>query len=89
MAPHPRLASKLSFRDICISTPRLGDTNIFFLDSIKTNSGHQRQAARFNLTDSILKVNLRNLKVLWKLEKNQKGNYSVYIYMDLLTVWKQ
>ena len=52
-------------RSICLSSPRLGDTKIFFLQTVRQrHSGH-----RLKLTHNILKLNLKNLKVLWKLEE--------------------
>ena len=60
-----------------MSTPRLGDTKIFLVDHLL---GDQRRrnglsAPKLRLRSSILKVNLRNLKVLWRLEESEaKGS---------------
>ena len=55
-------------RAICLSSPRLGDTKIFFLQTVRQrHSGH-----RLKLSNNILKLNLKNLKVLWKLEEGGK-----------------
>ena len=59
---------------ICLANPKLGDTRIFFTDSIKP--GRERfpkpQLPHFNLRSSLLRLTLSNLRVLWQL-KNQKG----------------
>ena len=55
---------------ICLATPRLGDTKLFFLKSVKSRHSHRR-AKVFKLHSSVLKINLQNLKVLWKLEENE------------------
>ena len=52
---------------ICLSTPRLGDTKLFFLKSKRVRHNHRR-AKTFKLNSNVLKINLRNLKALWKLE---------------------
>ena len=61
-------------RDICLSSPRLGDTKIFFLQRVRRRHGGYSSVTRFKLSDNILKMTLKNLKVLWKLEeKGKKG----------------
>ena len=54
-------------KHVCLSTPRLGDTKLFFLKSGRLRHSHVR-VKTFKLYSSILKVNLQNLKALWKLE---------------------
>ncbi|XP_023334990.1 agrin [Eurytemora carolleeae] len=51
--------------DICVSTPRLGDTKLFFLDLVDP------AVPRYKLHSSILRLSLKNLKVLWNLEKGE------------------
>ena len=58
-------------KHICLSTPRLGDTKLFFLKSGRFKHSHVR-VKTFKLYSSILKVNLQNLKALWKLEAKDK-----------------
>ena len=58
-------------KHVCLSTPRLGDTKLFFLKSGRFKHSHVR-VKTFKLYSSILKVNLQNLKALWKLEAKDK-----------------
>ena len=55
---------------ICLANPKLGDTRIFFTDSIKP--GRERFAQdhlpHFNLRSSLLRLTLANLRVLWHLK---------------------
>ena len=63
-------------KDFCLSSPRLGDTKLFFVQNIKARQNIYPRVYKFKLKDNILKLNLRNLKTLWKLEeKNKKGNH--------------
>ena len=62
-------------KHVCLSTPRLGDTKLFFLNSMRLRHTHTHRSVKtFKLYSSILKINLNNLKALWKLEA--KGNES-------------
>ena len=56
-----------------MSTPRLGDTKIFLVDHIlgDKSSRNGLSVPKLRLRSSILKVNLRNLKVLWRLEESK------------------
>ena len=67
---HP-VTPRLQLRELCVSTPKLGDTKIFLLDSLQASQA--RRIPRFSLAASILKLNLSNLKVLWKLEEKSQG----------------
>ena len=74
------LLEGLGSRQFCVSTPRLGDTKIFLVDHI-VKSDHNRgrnslSVPKLRLRSSILKVNLRNLKVLWRLEENETNRQS-------------
>ena len=61
-------------KNICLSIARLGDTKLFFLEDKRARQNTQSRVKRFKLYSSILKVNLRNLKTLWKIEtKKTKG----------------
>jgi hypothetical protein len=39
---------------------------------------------RFRLHSSILKLNLRNLKVLWRLEKEETGKFERDVLLEIL-----
>ena len=68
------LLEGLGSRQFCVSTPRLGDTKIFLVDQIVGDQNRGRNSLsvpKLRLRSSILKVNLRNLKVLWRLEENE------------------
>ena len=67
----PPVTSRLQLRELCVSTPKLGDTKIFLLDTLQASQA--RHIPRFRLAASILKLNLSNLKVLWKLEEKGQG----------------
>ena len=56
-----------------MSTPRLGDTKIFLVDHLLDDKSRRNglSAPKLRLRSSILKVNLRNLKVLWRLEESK------------------
>ena len=60
-------------KHICISTPRLGDTKLFFLKNMRAKHKTHSRVKKFKLYSSILKVNLRNLKALWKIEAQKAG----------------
>ena len=67
-------------KNICLSSPRLGDTKLFFLKNIKPRQNIYPRVYKFKLNDNILKLNLRNLKTLWKLEDtNTKGSKKLII----------
>ena len=67
-------------KNICLSSPRLGDTKLFFLKNIKPRQNIYPRVYNFKLNDNILKLNLRNLKTLWKLEDtNTKGSKKLII----------
>ena len=71
-------------KHVCLSTPRLGDTKLFFLKSMRLRHTHtHRRVKTFKLYSSILKINLNNLKALWKLEA--KGNESKFIFYFMLS----
>ena len=55
-------------KNICMSTTRLGDTKLFFLKKIREDDSLHYRMKTFKLYSSILKVNLHNLKALWRLE---------------------
>ena len=67
-------------KNICLSTPRLGDTKLFFLKNIKPRQIIHPRVYKFKLDDNILKLNLRNLKTMWKLENTtERGDLNLYI----------
>ena len=73
------LLEGLGSRQFCVSTPRLGDTKIFLVDHIVGDQKRGRNSLsvpKLRLRSSILKVNLRNLKVLWRLEENETNRQS-------------
>ena len=73
------LLEGLGSRQFCVSTPRLGDTKIFLVDQIVDDQNRGRNSLsvpKLRLRSSILKVNLRNLKVLWRLEENETNRQS-------------
>ena len=73
------LLEGLGSRQFCVSTPRLGDTKIFLVDHIVGDHNQGRNSLsvpKLRLRSSILKVNLRNLKVLWRLEENETNRQS-------------
>ena len=73
------LLEGLGSRQFCVSTPRLGDTKIFLVDQIVGDHNRGRNSLsvpKLRLRSSILKVNLRNLKVLWRLEENETNRPS-------------
>ena len=73
------LLEGLGSRQFCVSTPRLGDTKIFLVDQIVGDQKRGRNSLsvpKLRLRSSILKVNLRNLKVLWRLEENETNRRS-------------
>ena len=73
------LLEGLGSRQFCVSTPRLGDTKIFLVDQIVGDHNRGRNSLsvpKLRLRSSILKVNLRNLKVLWRLEENETNRQS-------------
>ena len=59
-------------RGICLSSPRLGDTKLFFLKRVRKRHGGYPPSTRFKLSHNILKLTLKNLKVLWKQEERRK-----------------
>lgn len=63
---------------ICLANPKLGDTRIFFTDSIKPGRERfpQAQLPHFNLRSSLLRLTLSNLRVLWHL-KNHRGKAEI------------
>ena len=74
------LLEGLGSRQFCVSTPRLGDTKIFLVDQIVGDHNRGRNSLsvpKLRLRSSILKVNLRNLKVLWRLEENETNGGSI------------
>ena len=76
------LLEGLGSRQFCVSTPRLGDTKIFLVDQIVGDQNRGRNSLsvpKLQLRSSILKVNLRNLKVLWRLEENETKRRSTKI----------
>ena len=71
------LLEGLGSSQFCVSTPRLGDTKIFLVDHLLHDKSRRNglSAPKLRLRSSILKVNLRNLKVLWRLEESKaKGS---------------
>ena len=68
-------------KHVCKSTPRLGDTKLFFLKHIKMKRSTHSHAKKFKIYSSIRKVNLRNLRTLWKIEAHE-GN-SKFIYNEI------
>ena len=73
------LLEGLGSSQFCVSTPRLGDTKIFLVDHILDEKKRRNglSVPKLKLRSSILKVNLRNLKVLWRLEESKtKGQQS-------------
>ena len=62
----------LGSKTICLSSPRLGDTKLFFMQTSKLRQNIYPRVYKFKLRDNILKLNLKNLKVLWKLEDGTK-----------------
>ena len=59
-------------KNVCKSSPRLGDTKLLFLKKIQHR---QNIHSKFKLSDNIIRLSLRNLKILWKLEDPKKiGN---------------
>jgi hypothetical protein len=60
-------------KHVCKSTPRLGDTKLFFLKHINMKRSNHSHAKKFKIYSSIQKVNLRNLKTLSEIEA-QEGN---------------
>ena len=67
-------------KNICLSTPRLGDTKLFFMKNLKLRQNIYPKVFKFKLNDNILKLNLRNLKTLWKLEDTtDRSNYNLYL----------
>ena len=54
-------------KHVCKSTPRLGDTKLFFLKHIKMKRSTYSHATKFKIYSSIRKINLRNLRTLWKV----------------------
>jgi hypothetical protein len=53
------------------SSPRLGDTKLLFLKKIQHR---QNIHSKFKLSDNIIRLSLRNLKILWKLDPKKIGN---------------
>ena len=69
------LLEGLGSNQFCVSTPRLGDTKIFLVDQVQDDKS-RLSVPKLRLRSSILKVNLRNLKVLWRLEEGEaKGKH--------------
>ena len=69
------LLEGLGSSQFCVSTPRLGDTKIFLVDQVQDDKS-RLSVPKLRLRSSILKVNLRNLKVLWRLEEGEaKGKH--------------
>ena len=69
------LLEGLGSSQFCVSTPRLGDTKIFLVDQVQDDKS-RLSVPKLRLRSSILKVNLRNLKVLWRLEEGvAKGKH--------------
>ena len=58
-------------KHICKSSPRLGDTKLLFLKKIQHR---QNIHSKFKLSDNIIRLSLRNLKILWKLDPKKIGN---------------
>jgi hypothetical protein len=75
----------LGSKHICLSTPRLGDTKLFFLKSGRLRHSHAR-VKTFKLYSSMRKVNLQNLKALWKLEAKDKDARSKILILKLWTI---
>ena len=60
-------------KHVCKSSPRLGETKLFFLRRIKQrNNNIHPLVYHFKLSDNIFKHNLRNLKILWKRDNQKK-----------------
>ena len=57
-------------RNICLSSPKLGETKIFFLKKVKLEFPKYTKY-KLKLSDNILKTSLKNLKVLWKIEESE------------------
>ena len=87
------VVSGLNDPTLCQSGVRLGDTKIFLLEQAgrqqaqgirneTTNSERRPRSAGwipvFRLHSSIISINLKRLKVLWKLDNNQKRVKSVH-----------
>ena len=81
LSPHSTIQGRtvllegLGSSQFCVSTPRLGDTKIFLVDQVQDDKS-RLSVPKLRLRSSILKVNLRNLKVLWRLEEGEaKGKH--------------
>ena len=61
---------------ICMANPKIKDTRIFFANSLKLNHqkffGGNPKMPHFHLKSSLLRLTLSNLKVLWKLQNQEK-----------------
>ena len=66
----------------CLSSPRLGDTKIFFLQSRSLRHNRLPTKNLFKLAHNILKLSLKNLKVLWKLEKRGVKGKNIKMFND-------
>ena len=65
-------------KNICLSNPRLGDTKLFFLKMGKMRQDRSGQVLKFKLNDNILKINLRNQKLLTKLRDRRMKKKMIY-----------
>ena len=72
-------------KHVCLSTPRLGDTKLFFLKSGRLRDSHVRVNA-FKLFSSILRVNLQNSKALWRLKAEDKKTKSKILFLKLWVI---
>ena len=75
---HKVIVENLGNPRICISNPKVGDTRIFFTDSIKRSdqkiAKKYSKVPHFHLRSSLLRLTLGNLKALWRLQnQNKKG----------------
>ena len=69
-------------KHVCLSALRLGDTKLFFLKKIKQKQQNRPLVPQFKLTGNIIKLNLRNLKTLLKLEDQNKSGKTKILGTD-------
>jgi hypothetical protein len=64
---------------ICLSTPKIGDTRLFFTDQLILEDFHfpGDKMPHFKLRSSLLRLTLPNLRVLWKLKKFTKKGKTI------------
>ena len=61
-------------KSVCLSSTKLGDSRLFFLQKTRLGQNSPSRVYKFRLSDNIIKLNFKNLKILWKINKGESIN---------------